>query len=98
MCEWDSRVRSQHWEQKHWTLRTFLEPGSKNILCKSLVNPKKILLPPFHIKLGIMKQFVKGLPKTENCFQYLCKRFPHLSEAKLKEGVFIGPDKKKTNV
>jgi hypothetical protein len=37
-----------------------------------------------------MKQFVKALPKTGNCFKYLCKKFPHLSEAKLKEGVFVG--------
>jgi hypothetical protein len=95
MCEWDSRARSQHWDQKHWTPRTSLEPGSENILCKSLVDPKKILLPPLHIKLGIMKQFVKALPKTGNCFKYLCKKFLHLLEAKLKEGFFIGPDKRK---
>jgi hypothetical protein len=42
-----------------------------------------------------MKQFVKDLPKTGNCFKYLCKMLPHLSEAKLKEGVFIGPDIRK---
>jgi hypothetical protein len=59
---------------------------------KSLVDPKKILLPPFHINLGIMKQFVKALPKTGNCFKYLCKTFLHSSKAKLKEGVFVGSD------
>jgi hypothetical protein len=64
-------------------------------LHKSLVDPKKILLPPIDIKLGIMKQFVKALPKTGNCFKYLCKTFPHLSEAKLKEGIFVGPDIRK---
>jgi hypothetical protein len=69
MCEWNSRARSQHWEQKHWTTRASLETGSKNILRKSLVDPKKILLPPLHIKLGIMKQFVIALPKTRNCFK-----------------------------
>jgi hypothetical protein len=95
MCEWDSRARSQHWEQKHWTPKIFLEPGSKNILRKSLVDPKKILLPPLQIKLGIMKQFVKALPTTGNGFKYLWKKFPHLSEVKLKEGVFIGPDIRK---
>jgi hypothetical protein len=95
MCEWDSRARSQHWEQKHWTPRTSLEPLSKNILRKSLVDPKKILLPSLHIKLGIMKQFVKALPKTGNCFKYLCKMFPHLSEAKIKERDFVGPDIRK---
>jgi hypothetical protein len=41
-----------------------------------------------------MKQFVKASPKTGNCFKYLCKMFPHLSEAKLKEGV-VGPDIRK---
>jgi hypothetical protein len=42
-----------------------------------------------------MKQFVKALPKTGNCFKYLCKTFPHLSQAKLKDGVFIVPDIRK---
>jgi hypothetical protein len=95
MCEWDSRARSQHWELKHWTPRTSLEPESKNILRKSLVDPKKILLPPLPIKLGIIKQFVKVLPKTGNCFKCHCKTFSHLSEAKLKADVFVGPDIRK---
>jgi hypothetical protein len=92
MCEWGSRARSQPWEQRHWTPRTSLEPGNKNILRKSLVDPNKILLQSLHIKLGIMKQFVKALPKTVNFFKCLYKKFPHLSKAKLKEGFFVGPD------
>jgi hypothetical protein len=71
MCEWDSRAGSKHWEKKHWTPRTFLEPGSKYMLRKSFVGPKKILLPPLLIKLGIMKLFVKVLSKAGNCFKYL---------------------------
>jgi hypothetical protein len=94
MYEWDSSARSQHWEQKHWTPRTSLEPGCKNILCKSLVNLKKILPPPLHIKCGIMKQFVKAFPNPRNCSKYICKKFPHLLEAKL-NSVFIGPDIRK---
>ncbi|GBO14408.1 hypothetical protein AVEN_272059-1 [Araneus ventricosus] len=42
-----------------------------------------------------MKQFVKALPKEDACFTYLCDQFPGLSEAKLKEGVFEGPDIRK---
>jgi hypothetical protein len=42
-----------------------------------------------------MNQFVKALPKSGNCFKFLCKKFSHLLEAKLKEGVFIGPAKRK---
>jgi hypothetical protein len=37
-----------------------------------------------------MKQFVKALPKGK-CFKCLCKMFPGLSDAKLKEGIFVGP-------
>jgi hypothetical protein len=69
MCEWVSTARSKQWEQKHWMPRTFLEPGSKNMLRKSLVDLKKILLLPHHLKLGIMKHFVKALPKGGSCFQ-----------------------------
>ncbi|GBO42707.1 hypothetical protein AVEN_211425-1 [Araneus ventricosus] len=42
-----------------------------------------------------MKQFVKALPKDGECFKYLCDQFPGLSEAKLKEGVFVGLDVRK---
>jgi hypothetical protein len=42
-----------------------------------------------------MKQFVKAFPKTGNCFKYLYKNVSHLSEAKLKEGVFVSSDIRK---
>ncbi|GBM50564.1 hypothetical protein AVEN_266786-1 [Araneus ventricosus] len=42
-----------------------------------------------------MKQFVKALPKEGECFKYFCDQFPGLSEAKLKEVVFVGPDIRK---
>jgi hypothetical protein len=40
-----------------------LIPGSKNVVHASLVDRQKLLLPPLHIMLGIMKQFVKALGK-----------------------------------
>jgi hypothetical protein len=40
------------------------------------------------MKLGLMKQFVKALANQGEYFTYL-------SEAKLKEGVFVGPDIRK---
>jgi hypothetical protein len=83
MYEWDSTARSQHWEHIHWTPRTSPEPGSKNILRKGPFDPKELLLSTLHIQLGIMKQSVKYLPNTGNCFKHLCKNIPHLSEAKL---------------
>ena len=42
-----------------------------------------------------MKQFVKALPKDGACFMQLCDKFNHLSDAKIKEGIFVGPDIRK---
>ena len=48
-------------------------------------------MPPLHIKLGLMKQFVKDLNKESAAFKHLRKYFPKLSEAKIKAWVFIVP-------
>ena len=37
-----------------------------------------------------MKNFVNGTKKCGNSFEYLREKFPKLSDAKLKEGIFIG--------
>lgn len=95
LCLWDSRAREQHWKKSDWPSRETLKPGEKNVINTTLVPPEKVLLPPLHIKLGLMKQFVKSLQKDGDCFKYLCTKFPKLSEAKLKEGVFTGPDIRK---
>lgn len=39
-----------------------------------------------------MKQFVKALDKTGDCFRYLNKDFANLPEGKMKEDMFVGPD------
>ena len=39
-----------------------------------------------------MKNFVKALAKqSSNGFEFLCEKFTELSQAKLKEGIFVGP-------
>lgn len=61
------------------TMACTVTPGEKNIWHKTLVDSKKILLPLLHIKLGIMKQFIKAFPKHGDCLNYFCERFSHLS-------------------
>jgi len=72
-----------------------LEPGFQNIVKQSLIDSKDVLLSFLHIKLGLMKQFIKALSAEDKCFQYLRKKFPSLSKDKIKKGVFVGPDIKK---
>ena len=47
--------------------------GDKNIINEPLVNRDRIILAPLHIKLGLMKQFVKALHKDGDCFNYIPK-------------------------
>lgn len=95
LCLWDSRDRRNHYVKTIWPSRKSYTPGEKNVLHEPLVDPNNVLLPPLHIKLGLMKNFVKGMDREGPGFKYLSESFPRLSEAKIKEGVFTGPDIRK---
>ncbi|XP_053968164.1 uncharacterized protein LOC128869618 [Anastrepha ludens] len=92
LCEWDSRARDKHYKVKAWPKRKEFIPGAKNVSSKPLVDSNDIILPPLHIKLGLMKNFVKAMDKTGKGFLHLKEKFKYLSDAKLKEGIFVGPE------
>ena len=94
-CYWDSRVTSQHWVKKDWSAREDLTVGDKNVINQPLVNQDRIIFPPLHIKLGLMKQFVKALDKHGGCFNYIVQKFPGLSMENFKAGIFDGPQIRK---
>lgn len=91
LCLWDSRADSRHYIVKDWPKRKEFKSGKHNIILEKLVEPDKILLPPLHIKLGLIKQYVKALDKQGDCFQYLLLKFPQISYDKLNAGIFDGP-------
>jgi len=64
-------------------------PGEKNVNLPLLL-PEKIYVPPLHIKLRLMKNFVIGMDKTGNGFEYVRNKLPNVSYAKIKESIFIG--------
>ena len=90
LCMWDSRAKSEHWTRKEWPLRKEMIAGERNIIHQPLVTTEKIILPPLHIKLGLMKQFVTALNTDGACFRYLCSAFPGMSMEKIKAGIFNG--------
>ena len=48
-----------------------------------LINLENVLLPPLHITLGLMKNFVKAMNKDGEGFRYITAQFgPQKSEAK----------------
>ena len=86
LCMWDSRDHAQHYTKKDWPLREELVPCKEmNIINDSLVDRDRILFPPLHIKLSLIKQFTKALDT------YWCQAFPGLTMKKLKAGIFDGP-------
>jgi len=87
LCHFDSRDKKNHYVNKLWSKRTSLTPGEKNVVSPPLVLPEKKFLPSVHIKLGLMKNFVNGMDKTGRGFEYV----RNVSDAKIKEGIFIGP-------
>ena len=92
LCMWDSRGTAQHYGKKDWPVRQELVPcRAENIINNPLVDRDRVLFPPLHIKLGLIKQFTKALDKNCSCFTYLFHTFPGVTIEKLKAGVFDGP-------
>jgi hypothetical protein len=74
--------------KKQWPKRKNHTPEKKNVTYKPLVDPKKVYLPPLHIKLGLMKYFVKVMDRDGQVFLYLRRKFPRISDAKIKEDIY----------
>ena len=90
-----SRDTTAHYHRKDWPQRTEFSVGKSNVKWEPLIVSQKLLMPQLHIKLGLIKQFVTALDKGSAAFKYLQVLFPKLSEAKVKAGIFVGPQIKK---
>ena len=64
LCLWDSRNTSLHYEKRTWPLMTGYEVGSHYVKQEQLVEPRKVFMPPLHIKLGLIKQFVNWIQRV----------------------------------
>lgn len=61
------------------------------MFCQPYVNSVKVYLPPLHIKLGLMKNFIKAKDHMGKAFFFFPKsKFLGISDAKIKEGIFVG--------
>jgi hypothetical protein len=91
LCLWDSRTKHEHWARKDWPPREYMVVGGQNVINEPLVARNRIILPPLHIKLGLIKQFVKALNKDGWCIEYIAHKLPGLTMEKLKAGIVDGP-------
>ena len=63
LCMWDSRAKNEHWIRKEWPKRQNFIVDSANVINEALVEGEKIVFPPLHIKLWLIKQFVNALTR-----------------------------------
>lgn len=95
LCLWDSRDHKNHFFKRLWQQRKEHTMKEHNIINDALIDKNNIILPPLHIKLGLMKNFVKAIKNNVGAIEYLQRAFPKLSIEKVKAGVFIGPQIRK---
>ena len=86
LCLWDSRADDQHYVRQEWLLK----PALHNAQSHPFIERNRIRLPPLHIKLEVMKNFVKAMDWERSGFVFLYK-FPKISWVKPKAGIFDGP-------
>ncbi|KAL6472676.1 hypothetical protein MHYP_G00188640 [Metynnis hypsauchen] len=91
LCLWDSRDDANHYKVRKWPDRVQHTVGKHNVKHQALFDPKKIYLPPLHVKLGLIKNF-KAMDHNSDGFKYLKQKFGEVQrDAKLKTGIFDGP-------
>lgn len=79
-----------HCIQTNWPVRK-LDFSKKNVVARPLVDHKMYVLVYFlHIRLGLMKYFSNSINREGNEFN-LFDKFSKLNGAKVKGGIFIGP-------
>jgi len=88
LCLWNSRNTSFHYK-RNWPPRSSFDIGAHNMKQTPLVELKKVLLPPLHIRLGLINQFVKKLNPESKAFKHIQELFPKLSQAKVNGRVFV---------
>ena len=88
-------MKDRHYCERQWPLRGETILGQKNVAHRALVDKMKICLPPLHLKLVLIKIFVKVLNKEREGFDYLRQKFPCISKGKIKESIFVSPQVKR---
>lgn len=91
LCLWEGRQRHLHYTDFTWNSRLTVKLGEESIINMPLVNSSKIILPPLHIKLGLVKNFVLALKKRDSrSFEILKTLFKdHLTEDKINAGARV---------
>lgn len=86
LCHWEGRATHLHYTDHQWEPRVTFRVGVDSIDHMPLVPASKVILPPLHIKLGLVRNFTRALDHDGDAFKFLKTVFPKLSAAKIDAG------------
>ncbi|XP_055307618.1 uncharacterized protein LOC129571793 [Sitodiplosis mosellana] len=104
LCKWDSRYKGNQYQTYSWQNRDKHVLHEFNVENEALVPRESILLPYLHVKLGIVKNFIKAVVGNKKNRRHAASVLQLLredvfkkkiSESKLRGGVVNGPDIRK---
>lgn len=95
LCKWDSRSKTNQYQNHSWENREKHEMLKYNVMRENLVPFSKILMPYLHVKLGVVKSFIKTIVNNKDnpdhgqtIFKRLKEMF-HISDEKIKQGKYF---------
>lgn len=93
LCTWEGRKDDLHYTDHIWKIRDTRVVGEHSIDYIPLVEAASVILPPLHIKLGLIKNFLIALYRLNPpVLPYLTDFFKlHSSPLKVKAGTLNGP-------
>ena len=66
-------------------------PPKYGVTGTPIPNLIKMILPPLHINMGLKKNSVKVVNKSDEVSSYWSRKLPSFSSSKVKRGIFAGP-------
>jgi hypothetical protein len=92
LCEWSFRARKHYYVHPKTVAYTRIAYSRREKCSKPpLINPENFHLPTLHMKLRLIKNFAKAMDQNSAGYMYCKNKFLRISNAKIKEGEFVGP-------
>jgi hypothetical protein len=83
LCKWNSHAKSVY-SKNNCLMHKSHTPGMKSVALQPLVHPCEVLLPPLHVKLGFMTNFVKALDRNGRHSHSCVRNYRGLLQRKLR--------------
>lgn len=87
ICQWEGRDNASNYAGLRCAPRLSYQIGKQSIDHLPIINPQNVILPPLHLKLGLVRNFTMAIDRNSDGFKSLKKVFKkEISEEKILNG------------